>query len=46
MKADEQLEGVLYVDGHVNLYFGHNDGLEKTISDDIIPPYKKNVDKD
>jgi len=82
MKADEHLEGVLYVDGHVNLYFGHqvnmpkryvsrmrlcmsgstdywvsnqmgqpffvipktiNDGLVKTISDDIIPRLNRDV---
>jgi len=82
MKADEQLEGVLYVDGHVKLYFGHqvdmpkryisrmrlcmsgstdywvsnqmgqpffvipktiNDGLVKTILDDIIPRLNRDV---
>jgi len=82
MKADEQLEGVLYVDGHVNLYFGRqvdmpkryvsrmrlcmsgstdywvsnrmgqpffvipktiNDGLVKTISEDIIPRLNRDV---
>jgi len=76
MKVDDRLEGVLYIDGHVNLYYGYqvempkryvssmrlcmsgstdywvnnqmgqpffvvpktiNDGLIKTLTDDIIP---------
>jgi hypothetical protein len=82
MNADDQLEGVLYVDGHVNLYYGDqvempkryvsrmrlcmsgstdywvnnqmgepffvvrktiNDGLIKTLQDDIIPRLNKEV---
>jgi len=82
MEADEQLEGVLYIDGHVNLYYGHqvempkryvssmrlcmsgstdywvnnqmgqpffvipktiNDGLIKTLIDDIIPRLLRDV---
>ena len=82
MNADEHLEGVLYVDGHVNLYYGHqvempkryvsrmrlcmsgstdywvsnqmgqpffvipktiNNGLIKTLSDDIIPRLNREV---
>jgi hypothetical protein len=82
MKADDRLEGVLYVDGHVNLYYGHqvempkrfvsrmrlcmcgstdyrvnsqtgqpffvisktvNDGLIKTLRDDIIPRLNRDV---
>jgi len=82
MEADDRLEGVLYIDGHVNLYCGHqvempkryvssmrlsmsgstdyrvnnqmgqpffvvpktiNDGLIKTLRDDIIPRLLRDV---
>jgi len=82
MSADERLEGVLYVDGHVNLYYGYqvempkrfvsrmrlcmsgstdywvnnqlgepffvihktiNEGLIKTLQDDIIPRLNREV---
>jgi hypothetical protein len=82
MQADEQLQGVLYIDGHVNLYYGDkvemprrfvsrmrlcmsgstdywvnnqlgqpffvvpktiNDGLVKTLKEDIIPRLNRDV---
>jgi hypothetical protein len=82
MKVDDRLEGVLYIDGHVNLYYGHqvempkryvsrmrlcmsgstdywvnnqlgqpffvthksiNEGLIKTLQDDIIPRLNREV---
>jgi hypothetical protein len=82
MQADDRLEGVLYIDGHVNLYYGDkvempkrfvsrmrlcmsgstdywvnnqmghpffvtpktiNEGLIKTLTDDIIPRLNKDV---
>jgi hypothetical protein len=82
MQIDDRLEGVLYIDGHVNLYYGHqvempkrfvsrmrlcmsgstdywvnnqmgepffvvpktiNEGLIKTLQDDIIPRLNRDV---